>query len=400
MTPLSRRGALARPLFRAVTLLELLVAMGILLALGTSLMLVLRGGLATWRRGEARRETFDAAQAVLRQLREDLRNAIPPHAHPLTGTGEVEARLLADLDPDSGLFRLFLVRAIKAESEHPVTGLAGGAIGADGVLDYRGDLEEAREARLRATGGAMEVAWVHGPDQVLYRGVKAPIGPPGSLFADQDPYELPAGPAAEAESDTSRPALLRPFAREVLHFGLRFWTQYTTTWSLSWPCRKDLDQREESGPLEYWDSTRGMLEFPLETRDERRFATFLSAGSRLDPRDDVFPAKVLVELTLREPPAAGSSTFLSAPVGPGEKELLVQEPGRLPARGFLLLEQEWIEYREVVGRSVLVERRGARGTTAAAHEAETEVLAGRTFVDVIAIPAFREDWGDAREPAR
>ena len=389
---------------RSFTLLELLVAMGILLALGTSLMLVLRGGLSTWRRGEARRESYDAAQAVLRQLREDLRSALPPHASPLGRLGEVEARLVADVDPDLQPGeplrpRLFLVRSIKAESEHPVTGLAGSAIAADGVLDYRGDLEEARESRLRATGGAMEVAWVLGRDAVLWRGVRSPIGPPGSLFAEQDAYEL-ALTAAEAASDPDRPALLRPFARDVIHLGLRFWSQYTTSWSLAHPCRRELFEREQSGPLEYWDSTRAMIAAP-EGLKEREFATWVGAASLGDARDDMFPLKVMIELTLREHPAAGSSTFLLAPVSASDKELRVQDPGRLaPDGGWVLIEREWIEYSEVNGRSVTVTRRGGRGSVAAAHEAQSEVVFGRSFTTVVALPAAREDWGDVREPAR
>ena len=369
------------------------------MALGTALMLVLRGGLSTWRRGEARRETYDAAQGVLRQLREDLRAAIPPHTTPLSGLGVPEARLLADVDPQSGLPRLFLVRAIKGESEQPVTGLAGSAIGADGVLDYRGDLEEAQQARLRATGGAMEVAWVLGPGEVLYRGIKSPPGPPGSLFADRSPYELAGTAQDEAASDPDRPPLLRPFARDVVHLGLRFWTQYTTAWSLEHPCRRELYENEQSGPLEFWDSTRGMFE-PQKV-GKREWQLPVGPASLHDPRDDVFPLKVLVELTLREAPAAGSSTFLLGRIDANDTEMFVQEPGRLsPQGGYVLVEGEWIEYRETNGKNVLGLRRGARGTAAAVHEAQVEVVVGRTFSTVVALPAVREDWSDRREPAR
>lgn len=386
--------------------------MGIFVVLGTSLMVILRGGLATWRRSEARQESYAAAQSVLAQLAEDLRSMVAPHDTPLEGMGEVEARLLCDLDA-AGRQRLFLVRTLKAESEHPITGLAGTTIGADRVVDYRDDLEEARQARLRATGGAMEVAWVLGPGDVLYRGIKAPPGPPGSLFADQDPYELApptivdpndpraaAAPAAQApptggaEDGADLPALLRPFATDVLHLELRFWTQYTDTWDDQHPPLRRARADERSGPLLYWDSTRAVLAAQDEG-DRRRFDTFRARGSLSDPRDDIFPAKVRVELTLREHPAAGSSTFLTRPAGPGDTELFVQEPGRLPPSGHLLLDQEWVKYDEVIKDRVVVSPggRGARGTTAAEHDL-VEVVAGRTFVLIVDVPGWREDWSD------
>src|SRR5690606_25873194 len=148
------------------TLIEILVATGILVTLGTALLVILRGGLEVWRRTEARRESYDQAQAILLQLREDLTAAIAPHRTPVRGLGDVEARLWCEPPPT----RLFLVRAPTGESEHPITGHAGSTIAADAVIDMRDDLEEAREARLRATGGALEVAWVLEPDGVLYRG--------------------------------------------------------------------------------------------------------------------------------------------------------------------------------------------------------------------------------------
>lgn len=409
----ARDGAVGRR--GGFTLVELLVAMGIFLVLGTSLMVILRGGLATWRRSEARQESFAAAQSLVSQLAEDLRSAVAPHDTPLDGMGEVEARMLCDVDA-AGRQRLFLVRTLKAESEHPITGLAGTTIGADRNVDYREDLEEARESRLRATGGAMEVAWVLGPDDVLYRGVKAPPGPPGSLFADQDPYELspptatapggrpgatpgpaPGAPAARDDA-AALPPLLRPFAMNVIHLELRFWTQYTTSWDPGSPPRRRLQANEKSGPLLYWDSTRAVL--APEDDDRRRFDTFVSRASLTDPRDDLFPAKVRVELTVREHPAAGSSTFLTRPASRSDAELYVQDPGRLPPKGHLLLDREWVKYDEVQRDRVVVAQngRGARGTAAVEHDL-VEVVVGRSFVVIVDVPAWREDWSDReRQP--
>src|SRR5690606_26666021 len=235
------------------------------------------------------------AQAILLQLREDLTAAIAPHRTPVRGLGDVEARLWCEPPPT----RLFLVRAPTGESEHPITGHAGSTIAADAVIDMRDDLEEAREARLRATGGALEVAWVLEPDGVLYRGYRAPIGSPGSLF-DVGGYELarPVGPAlaagADADGDAGPPpaprpapaadadagplpALLRPFATGVAHLELLFWTQYTNTWSTESPPLRGAGPDEASGPLPYWDSTRA-VQPPTELR-AREFTTFVAEAS-------------------------------------------------------------------------------------------------------------------------
>ena len=115
----------------AFTLLELLVAMGIMIALGAALMVILRGGLSTWTTGEARRESSQIAQVVFAALREDLQSATI-YRQRLGKTGPVTTRFICDFDQvqrrrgdavvGTVRQRLFLVRTIKAESENPVTG--------------------------------------------------------------------------------------------------------------------------------------------------------------------------------------------------------------------------------------------------------------------------------------
>ncbi|MEZ6183864.1 MAG: type II secretion system protein [Planctomycetota bacterium] len=376
---------------RGFTVLELLVATAVLSILGLSLMVVLRGGLATWRRAEARRASFDAGQAVLRQLREDLLCAVGPFETP-DPYGQVDLRLVCDVDA-AGRPRLILTRALKGESEHPVLGLAGNAVAGDAVYDYRADHEEARFDRLRATGGTAEVAWVHAPDGTLYRGMRAPVGPPGSLFQDVDPYELAplwSPEAALEEPDPDAPSLLRPFATDVLYFEVAFWTQFTTTWDRKYPTSK---VKEKSGPTLHWDSTRGILQAPDDLRDDE-FDFWVGRRSKDDPRDDVFPEKVRVTLVIREHPAAGTSTYLTGPVGVGDQSLPLQEPGRLdPDGGWVLVDEEWIRYSEVSGGNAVIAQRGGRGTVPAEHGLNSTVEAGRVFVTVVALPAGREDWG-------
>lgn len=178
---------------RAFTLLELLVAMGILVALGTALMVILRGGLAVWTQGEARRESSQLAQTIFATLREDIQSATV-YRQALGRSGKVDARMVCDFDSlniqqDKKTERiirqrLFLVRTIKAESENPVTGIAGTSLDAAGYVDFHADREEALSQNLRATGGLMEVAYIigKGQPQTLYRLVRSPVAGPFSLF--------------------------------------------------------------------------------------------------------------------------------------------------------------------------------------------------------------------------
>ncbi len=418
------------------TLIEILVAMAILSVLGTALIMILRGGLRTWQRAEARRGAYDQAQAIFQQLREDLANITPPHDTPIR-SGAVESRLLCDLrhpeNKTSGPAvgrgvrqRLVLVRSLKAESEHPITGHAGSAIGADRVIDLRDDLAEARAARLRATGGQMEVAWVLTDTHDLYRGMRSPIGPPSALF-DDGSYELsalpkdltqiqavaapkdPKAPAEEpknaAEAVGRKPALLRPFAQGVIYIEFRFWSQYSRGWKLKHRATVDMS-RAESGPLLVWDSTRSLKLKDGRSRKKREFTTYVGASSLNDSRDDVIPSKVRVLLVLAQEPVAGSSTFLLADVGAEDTEIRVQEPQRLQWSeedgGYLYIGGEWIHYDSVSGDTVNVSQggRGNRWTVPKAHDMSELVHVGKSFVAIVDVPGFREDWGDAARRAR
>lgn len=67
-----RRRSLAAERRPGFTLLEVLVATAVLAILGTFMLTLLRGGIQTWRRGEARRQTLEKAQLALGLIEEDL----------------------------------------------------------------------------------------------------------------------------------------------------------------------------------------------------------------------------------------------------------------------------------------------------------------------------------------
>lgn len=387
------------------TLIELLIATGVLAVLGTAVVVILRGGIKTWRRGEARRESFEVAQAVLGQLQDDFGAASvdPDSSH---GGRQVDAVLFGDRD-SSGRSFVTLVRTLRGESESPLTGHAGSAIGGDQRIDYRDDMKKALDGRLLATGGLMEVAYAMGepgkPDEeeFLYRGIRSPPGGRSSFFKSDRFWRapLPGSPAPKQAPPDGVP-LLRAFASHVVFFEVLYATPYSTTWSLDAPPKKT--GADASGPLTFWDSTRSLPKGRLRADgsveivppDPKLFGTFLDVASRSDPRDDILPPRVKVTLVVREPEAAESSTTLLRDARATDTELVVTEPDRVPKTGWVYLDHEWIEVDDRTGDRLHVKARGTRGTQAAQHAGGAEVVVGRTFESVIALPASREDWSD------
>lgn len=471
----------------AFTLLELLVAMGIMIALGTALMLVLRGGLSTWTTGEARRESSQIAQVVFGALREDLQSATIYRQKSGKTSNRVNTRFLCIEDVNSTVQgkdvvesyrqQLFLVRSIKAESENPVTGTAGSVLNAQGIVDLHADKDEALERDLKATGGLMEVGYARGfyDSKTLYRMVRSPIGGENSLFNypnlpvqfvydanengqddreeiideyrerlvglegvksvrranskiilhtdgsvdkdtifqkletldwykgkfqdDLDKEEMDIDvmvgadevSVAAATQDTKLNTWGKALASNVLYLGYEFWHDYTLSWNEE---ERPFEGRRVHGAIRYWDSTRGFVNPRV---DNGFFTLFKGAASQSDPTDDVLPARVRITLVLEEPSRAGTETELLTDIDGSSESFRIREPGRAPkAPGFILIDNEWIEYSEIDGDTLTIAPggRAARGTTQTNHFAGQRAVLGRQYQVVIPIPGYNEDWND------
>jgi type II secretory pathway pseudopilin PulG len=365
---------------RGMTLLELLVATSIFTMIGGILVTTLHRAVRSWRKGEARRESYEEAQAVLRQIRQDLRHAFT--ATPAIERDEVRTRFIADTDP-FGRQRMTLIRTLPAESRHPVATLAGTELGAREYLDGHRDWSEGRAGELRATEGLFEVVYAMDPrgDSVLLRGTRSPPGGRGSLF----------DVAVIDDPELLREVAL-PLSSKVLYFGLRFWTQYTERWDGPAPVVGALPG-DGYGPIREWDSTRGLLEPPPELED--RFHPFRSAGAELNPDDDIVPMRVLVTLVVTEDAPAGPRAFLEEALTPSSDVIVVDDARLLEERlPWVRIEKEWIRCELDTPKRLRVLERGGRGTVAEAHEGSEEVLTGRTFLSVIEIPSAREAWDE------
>ena len=260
------------------------------------------------------------------------------------------------------------------------------------------------DLKPRNDDGELEMLWIpegfaHGflvlseTAEVLYRGIRSPVGGRTSFFASEKNFyraPLPGAPEPK-DSPPEGTAYLRAFASRVIYFELLYATPYTNTWSREVPAKRT-DGTGESGPLAYWDSTRSILK---SDGDAKGFSTFIDASSRGNGQDDILPTRLKLTLAIREADAAQSSTILLGAISPSATELTVQEGGRLEKEGgFVLVDQEWIEYEDVSGSRVRVKKRGARSTDATPHVGGAIVTVGRTFEAVIPMPCGREDWGD------
>lgn len=369
-----------------MTLVEILVATSIFIFLGAAAIGILRSGLYIWRSGEAKRNTFDTAQLVLSQISEDLRAVYtrePREDQP------VHVGLLCDFDPN-GRQRIRFVRTVAGATSPYTHKEAGSLLGADSDLDLINDYHEARMGTIRATGGLCEIAYTMSPgpsSTKLYRGMRAPIGGAGSFFND-----LNLTPGSKVVQ----------LADNVLYLGFWFWTQYTNTWKKRkgeeeyWPIINPRP-RQKSGPAFWWDSTRSKVP-PFEL-NRNEFTTYLPGAISDDPRDDIFPRAIRIELVVREG-VTGVTSKLARDVDGQTLHIPVENPGafyRLKEEHKLVrIDGEWIRFSDTEHGALKIDPdtgcRGARGTAATSHRRGALVEAGKTFTFTLRLPGAREDW--------
>lgn len=368
-----------RPRESGLTLIEMLVALSIFLFLGGALVIFLRVGIDTWRVGEVRREAYERAGAIVDQIADDLACTF---SDPSKGTGGVvDVLMLSDYD-ENGRQRLRFVRSLAGEMRHPITQRAGELTGGQFDYDYVDDARESAQGLLRAPGGLQEVAYimdVAADSDMLWRGVKSPVGGFNSLFEEETLYDLEQEPPAMTRR-------LRPFADGVLYWELNFWGQDTEGWGG--------DESAKAGPQFWWDSTRGIVEPPGGASGS---SGYFSPDSRHEFRDDVFPSRVQIVLVLR---SARATRFakLKSPIGTDDVSIPVNNTGSYPEGSFqyVRIGSEWIRYGSKSKTAFKEVERGQRGTEPQEHAVGSPVIYGSTFTRVVRIPGQRNTTWEQR----
>lgn len=389
------------------SLVELLLAMGLFAALSTGLVALLGRSSEFLATGSSQTETMDAQQAFAQAFSEDIaRMASRPDAD----VGRPDVRLVSDwvdcdLDgdkkPDLKAERLFFVRVAPGQDASEVSALSGTKPGADGYVDQNEDLKQAREGKLKASGGLMEVFWTAIPEDKddpavlqLRRGYRAPPGGPGSLIPSRAARDPQAGRAERGPVDGAEiRAATQPVLSGVLYFGVDFWSRKTTTWDSKIRPR-------DGGPLPTWDSTRGILpQGDGDTGDSfylSKKRTMMESTSLDDPTDDTFPRKVRVVCVVEELGRNARVGYLGDEMSIESKSVRVSDLRFFPAtdtsQRFVKIDAEWMEVGTPEGTTIPVIRRGVRGTAVATHAAGAKVHHGRTFTAEYDVAAFRDTY--------
>jgi hypothetical protein len=273
--------------------------------------------------------------------------------------------------------------------------------GAKEYLNQVDDEAKAKDGKLKAPGGLMEVFWTALPvdkDDLavmnIWRGYRAPPGGAGSLLPVKAWRDPQAGPN---EKGPTKPADVRAVARPVLsgvlYFGVEFWSRKTTTWDAKVAAKN-------GGPLATWDSTRGIL--PLgDDLDSFPWSKSKALGdptSLDDPTDDTFPRKVRVTCVVEELGRNARVGYLTEDVQTDTMSLSVADTHFFPvsetSQRFVKIDAEWIEVGTPSGQSIPVVRRGARGTAVTTHASGTKVHHGRSFISEYDIASFRDTYRD------
>jgi prepilin-type N-terminal cleavage/methylation domain-containing protein len=390
------------------SLIELMVAMSIFSVIGISIVTLLGRSTEFSRAGTSTTEVLDSLQSFTESFTAD---ASTMYSRAGSDDGAPAVRLWSDVvrsdvtgdqKPDATIRRLMFVRMIPDEATAPLTRTAGATVGARESIDQSKDQEQAEKGQLRATCGVSEVFWTAVPEDkddlammTLYRGVVSPIGhPETTLF----PSKVAGDPTAKGPQDRGPVDLAeiraraRPVLSGVLYFGVEFWSRRTETW--------DLSIAPPKGPLEMWDSTRGIMR-KGKGLDGFWFAKpegSLDRPTLQDPTDDTFPRRLRVTLVAEEAGQAARSGIVMGDLAADATFIELSDtkfiPGTDTTRRFVKIGDEWIEFANVDGARITGCKRGVRGTPATSHPHGSRVHYGRTVVRDIGIATFRDAYRD------
>jgi len=352
----------ARTLRRGFTLVELLLAVGLLSILILALLRLVDTSLTIWGRTDDNRELSEMSSAVMELLAADIQ-ALEPGAR-----GDILADWsLQDLDRDgiagAPRQRLRLVRNVTAAELQLLT---GAQLGRSLETFERGLVEVAwaverggNEADLRSQG-------------TLMRGMR--------LLDDADTLSF-FDPGFFGPGGKTPPGSLHELTGGVLWFDLWFATQTSILregWKLGdglSACATSWDAWGRDRP----DTTVSALNQP-------------ASGMPAAGRAPLVPRRVRIELELERPSDLRQRTRLAQELPEEGSTLVVRDGRKLPERGELvLIDEEWLKILAVDGERVSVER-GRRSTRPAAHPVDALVHHGWRTTREVVVNMTREDW--------
>lgn len=361
---------------RGLTMIELVLALGLLSLLLVAVFTLIDRSLSMWRRADTRRTSLEMSSTVLDMLAEDLRGLEPGPRGDLIvewvrfdtdGNGTSDAKW-----PRITLVRQASASEVARAAEISATPAKTDATPDEGEVDVE-----------RAEPGLVEVLWTVVPasftkkeargEGVLWRGARV-VGDPAtkSFFA----------PGFFGASNRAPAGVTEPVSGAILWMDVRLASQTSIVhdgWNTS------------AGPESVatsWDAWG-------KNRPDVHAHPYNEAAPGLPKARDraLLPRRVRVEIEFERELDRERRTFLAQSLDTTEAEMLVDDGERVP-RGqdtFVLVDHEWMEVVSVDGPRVQV-RRGQRGTQASAHERASMVHHGGRLTRDIPIATHRDDW--------
>lgn len=317
---------------QGVTLVELMIAIGLLSVFALMLVSVLSQSISAWRVTEEKREILEVSRNVMDIITEDLESMFIDNNTDKNG-------LLVDYD-SSGKQRLRFIRKISEENKHPILRYAASDSQRKDKQEYY-NLKADKNKNLLAPGGLAEIIYCFVPQKNgtwgLYRGIQAPVGGIQSFFDDKN--------INTSEKIRKNCHLL---AEKILHMEAKIWSRKTVTW----------DTKKPNGAGLIWDSTKKRL---------RNFSLFETKNQNITAK----PTKINISLIVKNGKPKELMTDLLAI---DNTAYLNNTIGMKNNLRYMLVGGEWIFYDDVSDYEVLNLRRGFWNTKVKDHLQMTTII--------------------------
>ncbi|MBX3472983.1 MAG: prepilin-type N-terminal cleavage/methylation domain-containing protein [Planctomycetes bacterium] len=381
---------------RGFTLIELMVAIGILMVLGVMIIGFLRGALTMNRTGTARGKAYEAAQTTLRMLQDDLEQVIakPPHAHGPQG----DLSFSIQQDP-WGRQMLCFMRAWGEEQSSlagydsgraaPGQRIGSGGPGRTWSSDFQG---RNVEDTMRASRGNLEVVWMMEPVGAslrLYRAERSPPQANGGLIDSMLNWAAryrPNNPRLAVGYDDPVPgAFLREYglgtpARAASPANPAIWSQFDL-----------VAENVVCLGIECWDDWQGRTTTWLSGRDGP--VTSWALGQRLNAGQYPLPSAIRITLIVAADDPIRAESPLVGEANRGDTSLFLDGTDNFPdvtsPLAFVRVNGEMMGFAGKSSTTIGSLARGALGTREVDHPKGSVAVAGIGFQRIIQFPVSR-----------